>query len=290
MPRIHIEDKHVYSTFPQRALYTDFKRSGSSVDVTPDPVINKLTYPVAGTDESNRVGRKVYTSSIMSEGYIYFDNTLNFSQNLSTGTASFGRIFYGTEDNSLSPGEPGYMGRKYTQLDELLNPLQEKWRISIRHFIIEFDDNDFYSKDSYAARTYIVNWFKNLVIQTTTTRYPSNTTEIKRESTQYTGTFRILKDNVYYLTPSQTVVHYNYTLPYKRTLNFDSSGGDFPTNKTVIEVFIPACDYKVDFGNLDFGNYVYDYTAGTLGLGDFNNIIVNSGYINSSIKLKYTDI
>lgn len=290
MPKIHIEDKHVYSTFPQRALYTAFSRAGSSVNVTPDPVINKVTYPVSGTDESNRVGRKIYTSSIMSEGYIYLDNTLGFSTNLNRATISFGRIFYGSEDTSLSPGEPGYIGRKYTQLDELLNPLQEKWKISIRHFIIEFDDNDFYLKDSYAATDYIVDWFKNLVIQTNSTRYPSNTTEIKRESTKYTGTFRILKDNVYYLTPSQTVVHYNYTLPYKRNLNFDSSGGDIPTNKTLIEVFIPACDYKVDFGNLDFGNYVYDYTAGNLGLGDTTFMSVNSGYINSSIKLKYTDI
>lgn len=80
MPRIHIEDKHTYNTLPQRALYTEFSRAGSSVDVTPDPVINKLNYPSTGTDESDRIGRKIYTSSVVSEGYIYLDNTLGFQQ------------------------------------------------------------------------------------------------------------------------------------------------------------------------------------------------------------------
>lgn len=99
-----------------------------------------------------------------------------------------------------------------------------------------------------------------------------------------------MKDNIYYLTPSNSVIHYSYTLPYKRNLNFDSSGGEVPTNKTLIEVFIPSSDYKTDFGNLDFGNYVYDYTAGTVGTGAFNTVNVCTGYINSMLKLKYTDI
>lgn len=93
MPRIHIEDKHTYNTLPQRALYTEFSRAGSSVDVTPDPVINKLNYPSTGTDESDRIGRKIYTSSVVSEGYIYLDNTLGFSTTPVSATASFGRIF-----------------------------------------------------------------------------------------------------------------------------------------------------------------------------------------------------
>lgn len=290
MPRITIEDKHIYNTLPQRALYTDFARQGSTVNVTPNIVVNKLKYPSEGTTEDGRVGRKIHTTSVVSEGYIYYDNTLGFSTTLSGATVSFGRMFYGTEDSSTSPGEPGYIGRKKIQLDDELNTLQEKWNISIRHFIIEFDDNSFYSSDSYDAQTYIQDWFKNLVIQTNTDRYPSNTTQILRESTPYTGTFRILYDKTHHLTPSNTVLHYSYTLPYKRTLNFDASGAEVPTNKTLIEIFIPASDYKVDFGNLDFGNYAYDYTAGNVGLGSFNYITVCSGYINSTLKLKYTDI
>lgn len=168
--------------------------------------------------------------------------------------------------------------------------MQEKWNISIRHFIIEFDDNTFYTLSALAVQDYLVDWFRNLVIQTNSDRYPSNTTQILRESTPYTGQFRILYDKTHHLTSSNTVIHYTYTLPYKRTLNFDASGAEVPTNKTLIEIFIPASDYKIDFGNLDFGNYSYDYTAGNVGLGSFNTINLCSGFINSTLKLKYTDV
>ena len=82
MPRITIEDKHIYNTLPQRALYTDFARQGSTVNVTPNIVVNKLLYPSENTTESGRIGRKIHTSSVVSEGYIYYDNTLGFFNNI----------------------------------------------------------------------------------------------------------------------------------------------------------------------------------------------------------------
>ena len=70
MPRIQIEDKHTYYSFSE-AIYGARTNSGSfdnnntngrAIVLTAEP-----TYPVTGTDESNRIGRKIYTSSISTE-------------------------------------------------------------------------------------------------------------------------------------------------------------------------------------------------------------------------------
>ena len=63
MPKIQIEDKHTYNSIT-KAIYGARKNSGSfdnnntnekTIVLTIEP-----TYPTTGTDESNRIGRKIY--------------------------------------------------------------------------------------------------------------------------------------------------------------------------------------------------------------------------------------
>ena len=230
MPRISIEDKHTYNTTPQRALNTYFPNLGTPY---PIPIVNELTYPVTGTDENNRIGRKINTSSIMSEGYIYFNNELGSQTTGASVDVPFYQAFYGVPDTTVPQGFeiPGYLGRKAiaSELDVVnstsyhFNPNMDNWNISIRHFVIEFDDNSLSQLTIGAKITYFRDWYQSLVIQTSTDRYPSNSMQVLRESTPYTGTFKILYDKTHHLTPSNKVLHYSYTIPYKRTLNFDAA-------------------------------------------------------------------
>nr|QXN75686.1 MAG: capsid protein [Virus sp.] len=292
MPRISIEDKHTYNTTPQRTLTTVFSAEGPFFI----PVINQLVYPISGTDENNRIGRKISTSSIMSEGYIYLNDQAGYSNPISGVTTSFYQAYYGVPDQLQSNGQsvPGYLGRKSVALNLDVensfsyhyNPSMDPWNISIRHLVIEFDDSTFSQLGLVEQWDYIRNWYQNLVIQTSNLELSSNTMQILRESTPYTGTFKILYDKTHHLTPSNRVLHYSYTIPYKRTLNFESQGAEIPTNKYVIEVFIPPSNYKIDFGSVGFGNYLFN-TQLSFSSG---NLSIDSAYINSTLKLKYTDI
>ena len=211
MPRIQIEDKHIYNTLPQRALYTDFSRQGSTVDVTPNIVINKLAYPVKTQQNLvESVERFIHHLSSVKDSFIMITR-LDSQQHLVVqllvlvDSSTVQKIIQHLLVSLVTLAE-----RKFNLMMNSIH-YKKKWNISIRHFIIEFDDNSFYSLDNYNSQTYLQDWFRNLVIQTNTNRYPSNTTQVLRESTPYTGTFRILYDKTHHLTPSNTVLHYSYT-------------------------------------------------------------------------------
>lgn len=95
MPRIQIEDKHTYFTTPQRELLTSIYQTGNTVNFSPSIVNNTPNYPTSGTEESERIGRKIRTTSLMSEGYIRLNNTVRCSANAMNAsiTVPFWRAF-----------------------------------------------------------------------------------------------------------------------------------------------------------------------------------------------------
>ena len=306
-PRVRIEDKHVYTTTPQRELYTRITRTGNSVDFYPQLVINMPNYPITGTDENNRVGRKIQTTSIMSEGYIRLNNQTGVRVDALNSFVPIWRAFYERQREDSNYQIPGYLGRKALAMDQnppqtspsgnsdggyYFNPLIENFDVSIRHFVVEFKDVGLTTLDNNELNDYLRLWYKQLVIQITQgTDYnanpdPSNSMQILRESTEFTGQFRILYDKTHHLTKSNQTIHYSYTIPYKRHLNFDAAGSVIPTENIVLEIFIPAWQNSIDFGNLDFGNYLYDFMVNAVHT---TNVNISQGFINSTIKLKYMD-
>ena len=67
-PRIRIEDKHTYNT------QNNFIVANNRATTVTAPVNNFVWftpyYPVTGTDENNRIGRKIQSQSIGVEGYL----------------------------------------------------------------------------------------------------------------------------------------------------------------------------------------------------------------------------
>lgn len=299
-PRINIEDKHTYFTTPQRELITSVYQTGNTVNFSPSIVHNTPNYPISGVDQSDRIGRKIYTTSLMSEGYIRLNNTVRSNANPMNAsiTVPFWRAFYGIERAETSGDYqfpvPGYVGDKSYRMaldsddgSYIYNPLQEDFNISIRHFVVEFKNVAVSQLTEVELQTYLKDWYSQLVIQTTDNVPASNSMQILRESTAYTGQFRILYDKTHHLTRSNPVLHYSYTIPYKRNLNFDSLGGDVPTENVIFELFIPAINNTIDFGNFGFGQYLYDWKANN---GTINTINISQGFINSTLKLKYMDV
>lgn len=300
-PRIHLEDKHTYFTTPQRELYTRLANVGNSVDFIPQIVVNVPKYPIAGTDQDERIGRKIHSTSIMSEGYIRLNNQTGVYVDALNTFVPIWRAFYEKQREDSDYQIPGYLGRKALAMDQnppqgdilgnseggyYFNPLLENFDISIRHFVVEFKDVGITALNNSELVDYLRLWYENLVIQVSDGA-PSNSMQILRESTPYTGQFRILYDKVHHLTRSNPTIHYSYTIPYKRNLNFDAEGAEIPTENVVLELFVPAWNHSIDFGNLDFGNYLYTFMTSAVHTPNVN---ISQGYINSTIKLKYIDI
>lgn len=280
---------------------------GNSVDFIPNIVVNVPVYPSAGTDQDERIGRKIHTTSVMSEGYIRLNNQTGVYVDALNSFVPFWRAFYEKQREDSNYQIPGYLGRKALAMDQnppqgdvysssggyYFNPLIENFDISVRHFVVEFKDVGLLSLPTADLNNYLRQWYENLVIQITqgtdanSIPAPSNSMQILRESTPFTGQFRILYDKVHHLTKSNPTIHYSYTIPYKRNLNFDSEGADIPTENVVVELFIPAWQNTIDFGNFDFGNYLYDFMSSAVHTPNVN---LSQGYINSTLKLKYIDI
>lgn len=272
MPRIKIENKHTY-------LNIDTTVDGNVVSPTLATVKQDLTnfryfkpaYPVQGTDDDDRIGRKIMTTALISEGFL----------ELRTGNApnTIGDIYDGYI-SELSTN--GHWGQNYE-----VNPLNWPIDISIRHMIVEFDNSILGPKISNAQSPInIRDWFRNLFIQTGTNLMPSNRMEVKRESTPFTGQFKILYDKVHHLSFQHPLLHYKINLPYKRTLNFDSTTEQSsPTNDRLIyELFIGPTNIFTDYGSKTFGDHLLA-TSNTEA--EFIARVCN---LQSTLKLNFIDI
>lgn len=267
MPRIPVEEKHTYYS--------------SSISINGNPLNDNIrfvndvfkyvtpNYPVQGTDENNRVGRKIQTTSLVIEGFLGLRN--GNVQN------SVGMLQDAYVNDLVGVGE---FGQNYEY-----NSLQQPIDISIRHMIVEFDGDFFESRGAAEILVSLSEWFRTLHIQTGIYGYPSNRQMVLRESTNYTGTYKILHDKVHHLDLLHPQLHYKYTVPYKRSLNFNSTTVQtLPTNKVVIQLFIGPTNVLIDYGNPAFGIFLQTTASAE---SNFNPSIA---FIDNTLKLKYIDI
>lgn len=262
--RIPVETKHTYLTY--EAIIKG-NISGTEIPQTLGNFrVAEPYYPVQGTDENNRVGRKITTEFISEEGII---SLCDF-----------------TAENDLLDYWNGYLQDQVAKLqpDNYEYPVNNlSFTIPIRHMVVEFQDEEMYNSTPQQQSLYLADWYKQLVIQTfeNTGINPSVLTDTKRESTPYTGRFKILLDDKYYLDTSKKAIHFKYKLPIKKTVNFEAAGSD-PSNLHIFSVWIGPLNPYVDYFNRGFGVFMID-TA---------EIIVppTVAFVNSTMKLSYVDL
>lgn len=266
MPRIKVEEKHIYTS------YERFIVGNIANDSVVQTIANfrsvEPVYPVQGTDENNRIGRKINTQFLSEEGFITLDN--------------YAQI------DSLSDYWNGFIQEQIHDLqpDSYEFPVNNlSYTIPIRHMVVEFEDEVFYNGTEAERGIYLSAWYKQLVIQSLElpTLVPSVLTDTKRESTPYTGRFTILKDNMYYLDPkSKREIHFKYKLPFKRTVNFEDGAGSDPSNVHVFSIWIGPINPYFDYFNRAFGSFLIDTP-------EINNP-PRVAYVNSTMKLQYIDV
>ena len=144
MPRIKIEEKHTYSHLDVALLGNI--RSANIVAPFGTFRWHEPAYPVQGSAEDERIGRKIQTTDILVEGYITLDNT-PISTVPATGYPSL--LYYWN----------GYI----QQLLTVLPADNFEWNIDfnnltmpIRHMVVEFYDDDF--RDSHMKPSEFINF------------------------------------------------------------------------------------------------------------------------------------
>lgn len=275
MPRIHIEDKHTYNSFNIPIFGARF--DNNAINVNNDfnnnrPLIQYIapTYPVTGTDENNRIGRKINSTSLVTEGFIKLYNTID-NNNVNT---IYDVYTYHNSDEFTA------LASQVTPQQAPYNTNESNLDVSIRHMIVEFN-NDTLSQNE--LREYIYNWFTSLFIYTGTYNLASNRMQVMRESTGFSGDFKIIYDKVHHLGLRNPIVHYKEVIPYKRVMNFDGTGSGAPTGKQVYEIFIGPSNIYIDYGSFSLGQWINNNTDGLTP-----NIYVAE--LSSTLKLKYTDM
>ena len=246
MPRIVVEDKHTYSHMDVNILGNI--RTTSVIAPFGTFRWHAPAYPVQGTDEDQRIGKKIQTSSILVEGYLSIDN-IPISSVPSTGYPSLLYYLNGYIQQSLT-----VLPADNFEWDMVFNNL----KVPIRHMVVEFWDQDFYRGTAAEQGVYLSDWYKNLVIQSSalSTDYPSVRQEVLRESTKYTGHFKILRDTTYWLDmKNKKTIHFNYSLPYQRNVSFDAAGSD-PANSHVYLLFIGPTNPWFDYNDHGFAHFL----------------------------------
>ena len=235
-------------------------------------------YPVQGTDENNRIGRKIHCQNIHEEGFIMLP--LQSSEDNGTQPSLWNRP-------TILDGWNGYE----QDLNARLGPdnyefpsAKTMFSIPIRHMWIEFYDEEFIKGTTAEKAVYLMNWFKALSIQIgpDVADMPSVQTKMLRESTVYTRQFKILTDTIYWLSPDKPVVHFNEDLPYTKTFSFSAEGSD-PSNAYIYSLWIAPTNPRMDYFNYGFGQWMNNSTLNP----EQPYVVAN---IRSNIKLKYTDL
>lgn len=262
MPRIKIEEKHTYRN-SSLTLYGNADPNA----VTEPGAINFTralvpVYPDQGTDVNNRIGRKIQATSIVCEGLVRLNDEY---------TPGSIMAFYTNHLKSTVGQDSGFTNATSAAFSS------SQLSVAIRHFVVETTPDDL-------AGILTPEWFQQLVIQNGTKPVTSLAMEVKRESTEYTGTFNILMDKTYHLSLKSPVLHYKQIIPWKRTLNFDQSNAVDPTNKVIVEFFLgPQMIYQ-DYGSHAFGAYL----GRQFNLD--NDLFVNVGFLDGTLKLNFIDL
>lgn len=289
MPKIAIEQKHTYNS-------ESFSLLGSTTDESAplnNIQIEFLNYPDLGVDENDRIGRKIRTDYISYETYYMMNN--NYSNAESIGRVYDDYIKAATlaeQQDDVNVPE-GYLAVDY------LNSVQRPLDFTVREMFVEFDREFFdfqrlnagtitRSQFNSDVRLKLHYWYENLVIQTGNDNYPSNKNQIKRESTEYTGSFNILKEKIWHFNHLQPSHHEFDTIKYVRNMNFEPKPENAPaqyftapSDKVLVRLWIGPYNYLTDYGNLGFSVYIKpNVLSGELLALTFK----------STIKLSYTDV
>lgn len=275
MPRIPIESKHTYKSYNSSICgVTVDAVNYNAVDNENRPILiyNTPLWPVTGTDDNNRIGRKIRTDAIVSEYFISLYNTVD-NENINTLYD-----YYTLHNSDLYQS----INSQVTPQSVAFNTNEQNLDVSIRHYIVEFDPTAYIGDTIVEIRQQLFDWFKQTYIQTGTFNMHSNRQQVLRESTAYTGQFKILYDKVIHLDLKHPIYHGNVSIPYIRHINFDGQGSE-PTNKLLFSIFIGPTNVAVDYGSNSLGQFIFD-TEPTAG----PNIFV--ALIDDTIKLKFTDI
>lgn len=277
MPRIPVEQKHIYTsvTTNVNSIY------GTYFD---EPVNDCIVYtfpnwPIQGTDENNRIGRKIRTDYITIENYLSLSTNATLSNGILEAYDSYldyVRTTNNNQDDNINEGG---------NMDATMNTLQLPISISIREYLIEFErdffGNDF-SPDSIQSK--LLDWYRNTYVLTYDGPVMvSNRQRTMRESTDYTGRFRILKDKIHYLDFTKQLIHNVDVIKYERQLNFDNSDDQYnnlPTNSLLIHFYIGPTNIDIDYNNQGFGTYLR---------GTFLDQ-VSVAIVRQTLKISYTDV
>lgn len=276
MPSIPIEKKHTYHSF-NFSVYGSNQDSNvaNAVYNVDRPLIlyDHPNYPVTGTDESNRIGRKIRTESLVSEFFLSLFNTLD-NENLNT---VYDYYAYHNSDvdqqirTQVSPQQVAF------------NTNEQDLDVSIRHMIVEFDPEIVQGRNDQEIFTYLWEWFSELHIFTGTYNMHSNRQQVKRESTGFTGNFNILHDKMIHLSLHKPIYHGNVVIPYVRHLTFDGVGAGIPSNKLVYQLFIGPTQPMVDYGSYALGQFIINNPP-----QGAPNIYIAS--LSDTMKLNFTDV
>lgn len=234
-----------------------------------------LTYPTLGVDENNRIGRKIHTD------YISYETYYQLQTNYTLET-SIGKVYDGFLDeeagyyNDVNDAQEGPVDGP---VDAKRNTLQSGLDIVFREFIVEFEPDSVDIGNTEQTQLFLLNWYQYLVIQSGPNYLASIRQQVKRESTPYTGSFRILKDKLHHINFQKQLIHDFGTIEYKRNLNFAESPQ--PTQGLLIRFWIGPQNVLLDYGNLGFGIYTQSEAVQ-------DKIALLNVY--STMKLSYSDV
>lgn len=270
MPRIPIEQKHTYSSI-ETELYGSSDNGNLIGDTVKWQVLN---YPNLGVDENERIGRKIHTDYISYETFY----SLQTNYTLANGVSRVYDLYLDEEAKYYNNVDDNEEGQTTQPVDADKNSLQSPLNITFREFLVEFDPDLIDYANDEETQNYLLTWYQQLVVQTAAGGVASNRQQIKRESTNYTGTFRILKDKLHHINFQKQVVHDFGTIEYKRNLNF--ADDVFPTQGLLLRFWIGPQNIFIDYGNQAFGVYIQaEYP-------DQISILT----IRSTMKLSYSDV
>lgn len=221
MFNVSVEDKHGYYNFPEQGIQInpndkagypgDLNNNGECIgsnNISLYDITRQITIS-QGSSESQRIGNKVYMK------FLHFTYAINL-----VGDTIITHLNYGTNADMF---------------------------MRFRVMIVKFAD------DMTITRNEIVNWFRATYIYfKTKTLQNGSVVPIQsvhqtklRESTEYTGKFKILYDKKIKMGKKKTVKISNISIPIKQNLTFDNTtnqctDGNF--NNMFAIIIGPSCN------------------------------------------------
>lgn len=252
--KMGVEDKHTYYNFPDYYIYVDKTPSEPALASmsTLNPycandhktvafnITNNFTVP-QGTEENQRVGNKIFLKFIDLTYYI-----------------------------SLR-GEPYIASFSHGQA------IDTYYRLRV--MVVQFDETKTEAQIAEWFRS-TYTYFRNQAIYQNTVPVQSVHTAKLRESTPYTGTFRILYDKKTCLKKNKTVKMSTIRIPVKQNVNFENAT-NHPTPDSMKHIYLivigPCCN------ELDMDAISFDQTKSLTGdIALFNTACVS--------KFEYYDL